>query len=231
MPLTSVLSVQIRPEKQRRYEELAQQVAEAARAKDEQTRWTVHQTAFGELGSLHFVSNFENFTELGQQGLVPELIVRVLGETQAAKFMQEIEECSVAQRHEISTDRPDLSYQRDGGEREIAPAAMVTVVQAQAGQQDAVEELIRKLAEAIPKVGDPARMSCFQTVVGPLGRLWTVRPLQDLSELDDQKQPQELLEGAFGAAEGGLIYRSGLDAIEQARRSVMIYREDLSNPE
>ena len=40
----------------------------------------------------------------------------------------------------------------------------------------------------------------------------------------------ELLNKAFGTAEGGLIWRSGTEAIEQVQRQIMAFREDLSNP-
>ena len=67
-------------------------------------------------------------------------------------------------------------------------------------------------------------------MVGVLAEYWTARPLEDLSELDDQLPPAELLNQAFGAAEGGLIYRTGLEAIEEVKRQIVVYRQDLSNP-
>ena len=56
------------------------------------------------------------------------------------------------------------------------------------------------------------------------------RNLDALGELDNQLPPQELLNQAFGPAEGGLIYRAGLDAIDSIERSILLYREELSNP-
>jgi len=38
-----------------------------------------------------------------------------------------------------------------------------------------------------------------------------------------------LLNEAFGAAEGGLIFRSGLQAIEQVERNIVSLLPDLSN--
>jgi len=84
--------------------------------------------------------------------------------------------------------------------------------------------------EAIPKVDEPARIITFKPVVGELSGWWTVRPMSDLAELDGQRAPQDLLNEAFGSGEGGLIWRGGLDAIEEARRDVVVLREDLSNP-
>jgi hypothetical protein len=67
-------------------------------------------------------------------------------------------------------------------------------------------------------------------MVGILSEYWTARPLEDLSELDDQLTPAELLDQAFGVAEGGLIYRTGLEANEEVQRQIVVYRQDLSNP-
>ena len=107
---------------------------------------------------------------------------------------------------------------------------MLTVLEESPGKQEACEEVIRKVAEAIPKLDDTARLMTFQTVVGNLSEYWTVRPLTDLSKLDDQRTPQDLLIQAFGPAEGGLIYRSGLDAMTRLQRSILVYRPDMSNP-
>jgi hypothetical protein len=106
----------------------------------------------------------------------------------------------------------------------------MTTITARSGQLEACEELVRRIAEAIPKAGDPARIVTYQTMVGNLSEIRTVRPLGDLAELDAQAQPQELLNQAFGAAEGGVIYRAGLDAIDNVERSILITREELGNP-
>ena len=53
-------------------------------------------------------------------------------------------------------ERPDLSYPAEFEQRAF-PAALVTLVRAQPGKQEACEELIRKVAEAIPKLGEPAQ--------------------------------------------------------------------------
>ena len=56
MALTTVLSERIRPERLRPYEELVKRLAKRAVQKKEAWRWTAHQTAFGEVGSIHYVS-------------------------------------------------------------------------------------------------------------------------------------------------------------------------------
>ena len=40
---------------------------------------------------------------------------------------------------------------------------------ARPGHADALEELVRKVAEAIPKVDDPARISTWQSYFGDMG--------------------------------------------------------------
>lgn len=229
MPLVNVLTVQVRPEKIRRYEELAKHLAERAVSKGESWRWTTHHFITGEIGRFAFVSEAADFAEFGARGELPDLMDRVLGPQQAEKFTLDAAACTVSQRYEISRDRPDLSYPPEQVDRTY-PAALVTVLKARPGGQEACEEVVRKISEAIPKVGDTARIITYQTLLGDLFQLWMVRPIADLAELDQQRQPQDLLNEAFGAAEGGLIYRAGLDAIESAERGIAMYRSELSNP-
>jgi hypothetical protein len=230
MPLMNVLSVQTRPDRWQHYEELVQRLAEAAVARKEENHWTAHQTAIGEIGAIHFASSNGDFAEIAARGTVAEMVERVLGSAEAEKFRAEVSDCLITQQSSISVDRPELSYPPTEEGRTF-PAAVLTVLEARPGKQEACEEVIRKVAEAIPKVDDKARLMTFQTVVGNLSEYWTVRPLTDLSELDDQRTPQELLIQAFGPAEGGLIYRSGLDAMTRLQRSILVYRPDMSNPE
>jgi len=229
MPLTSILSVQVRPDRFAQYGELARNLAARAVEQKDAFHWTAHQTAFGELGALHFVSEDADFAGIAARGNTQELIYRVLGEDEGANALTSMLECTISQQSTISLDRPELSYPPEQTDR-IFPVAVVTQIRARPGGQEALEELIRKIAEAIPKVGDPSRMVSYQVMVGTLAEYWTVRPLEDLSELDDQLPPAELLNQAFGNSEGGLIYRAGLEAIQEVTRQIGVYRQDLSNP-
>jgi hypothetical protein len=229
MSLLSVLSVDLQPDRILDYQELAAELAENAREQSEPFHWTAHEVVFGGTSTLHFGNRAEGFADLAQRGLPPEMVIRVLGESRGPEALREFGASTQSARTSISVDRPELSYPADA-ETATAPAAVVTLINARAGQLEACEELIRKVAEAIPKVGDPARMTTFQTVIGNLNEYWTVRPLDDIAALDTHLPPSVLLEQAFGPAEGGLIYRSGLGAIEHAERSILIYRDDLSNP-
>lgn len=229
MPLMSINSAKVRPEATRRYEQLCQEFSRQCRQKQEKWHWTAHQTMFGEVGMVYFATECADFKQLAELGTLPELILRVAGEKQGERILAEAGGCLAAERHEVSIDRPELSYPMERTGR-TAPAAVVTVVHARPGQQEACEELIRKVAEAIPKVGDPVQIVTYQTILGDLSQYWTVRPLEDIADLDQQRTPQELLDRAFGPAEGGLIFRNGLDAIEKVQRNIVLYRGDMSNP-
>jgi hypothetical protein len=219
----------VRPERFSAYEEAVRRLAERAIQRKEGFRWTAHQTAFGELGTVHFVSEDSDWTGIGTRGLPEQMVRRVMGEEKGQALLEELNGCILGGRSVISTDRPDLSCPPEEIER-TRPAAAVTTLRVRPGGQEAFEELMRKIAEAVPKVDDPGRLITYQPLVGNLRTFWVVRPLQDLAELDDQLQPEELLTKAFGAAEGGLIFRSGLEALEDAERQIVLYREDLSNP-
>jgi hypothetical protein len=230
MSLVNVLSIQIRPGTNRRYEELVGQLAKKAVAKKEGFRWATHQTILGESPAYHFVSRSEDFAGLQSRGTPTELFERVLGSHDAAQFQDHTGELAMASQNNLSLERADLSYPGDAGDPAAHPFAMVTLLRGRPGRQDAIEELLRKIAEAIPKVGDPARLATYQTLIGDLRTMWTVRPLRSMADLDAQRTPTQLLDDAFGAAEGGLFWRAAMESIEEAKRSITAYRPDLSNP-
>lgn len=230
MALTIVNSVGIRPDRMGQFQDEVAQLAEAATDKGEEWRWTAHRTLFGETLVMHFVTLTESFAELEPLGTVDELWTRVLGEKKGQEGFRDANECVQTVQHTISTLRPELSYPPDEIQPGAYPAAAVTSVRARPGQAEACEELIRKIAEAIPKTGDGARIITNQSIIGELNLYWTVRPLRSLSELDEQLPAPELLNKAFGPAEGGLLWRSGSEAVEQARREITGYVPELSNP-
>jgi hypothetical protein len=127
MPLMNVLSVQTRPDRWQRYEELVQRLAEAAVARKEENHWTAHQTAIGEIGAIHFASSNSDFAEIAARGTVAEMVERVLGSAEAEKFQTEVSGCLITQRSSISVDRPELSYPpAEAGQ--TFPAAVLTVL-------------------------------------------------------------------------------------------------------
>jgi hypothetical protein len=230
MALNTVLSVEVQPGAILRYTAQIQQLAEAARKKRETFTWGAYQTLFGERTQLHFVSSAESFGALEARGSAADLVARVLGATEAPRFLTEVGACVAAQRMTVSVDRPDLSYQRGELKPGEVRAASVTRIRIRPGAREAFEELLRKLAEAIPKLDDPAQLITRQVVVGNTSEYLAVRPLRQLADLDAQRTPDQLLTQAFGPGEGGLIFRNGGDAIQEIERELVAIREELSNP-
>ena len=230
MPFTIVNSVTIRPALVRQFEEAVGELASQAAQKRELWQWTGHQAVFGDTGTMHFAYQADDFASLEKLGTLEELYARVLGEERGREVQDRANECVESGRHTVSIERADLSYPPDQIEAAEFPLAIVTTARVRPGRTEECEELIRKIAEAIPKVDDPARIISYQTVLGDLNEYWTVRPLRELAELDRHRPAPELLNQAFGAAEGGLIWRAGSEAIQEVQRQVMSYREDLSNP-
>lgn len=228
MPLTTVLSVEVRPECARTYEQLCLKLAEQAKERGSSPNWTAHQGLFGAGNPFYFVVQSDDFAGLAASARVDETIQRALGDEAAGDWLQSASECIASQRHEVAVDRPELSYAPNGADP-TAPFTLLTVVRARPGHQEACEELIRKVAEAIPKTDDTSSVVTYQTVIGDLTQYWTVRPLSSLAEMDHILPAPELLSQAFGPAEGGLIFRIGMDAIERVERSITIHREELSN--
>jgi hypothetical protein len=229
MALLTVLAESIHPERLGAFEEGVRKLAARAAEKQEKWSWTAHQTAFGELGTIYFVSQAETWSQIAARGTTEQMVVRVLGEKDGARLLEEIRGCIQSAEQTVSVDRPDLSYAADAT-GQAAPLHVVTLARARAGGQEAFEEFLRKIAEAIPKVDDPGRTQVRQSLVGNLREYRIVRPLADLGDLDAQATPQDLLVRAFGAAEGGLLFRNGLEALEHVERRIVALRPDLSNP-
>lgn len=228
MALLSVLAQTIRPEALGTFEDGVKKLAERAQKAREAWHWNAHQTAIGELGIFYFVSQAESWSEIGARGPLPPMVVRVLGEKEGAALLTDLRDCIASARQTVSVDRPDLSYPPDTNA--TAPFRVVTVARVRPGGQEAFEEFLRKLAEAIPKVDDPGRTQVLQTLVGDLREYRIVRPIAGLADLDGQLAPQDLLLKAFGPAEGSLLFRNGLQALEHVERRIVSHRPDLSNP-
>jgi hypothetical protein len=230
MALNTVLSVEVQPGAILRYTAEIQQLAAAARKSREKFTWGAYGTLFGERMQFHFVSSAETFAALEARGSVADLVGRVLGATEASRFLSEVGACVATQRTTVSVDRPDLSYQRGELQPGDARAASVTRIRIRPGAREALEELLRKLAEAIPKLDDPAQLIVRQVLVGNSAEYLAIRPLRQLADLDAQRTPDQLLTEAFGVGEGGLVFRNGADAIQEIERELVSIREELSNP-
>jgi hypothetical protein len=225
--LTTVLSVSVRPDRASAYEARVHRLADKAKARKEPFEWAAYQTMAGPLGTVHFVSQCPDWATLGAREPIELFIRRLMGDTEGAQLIDQLNECVAAERHVIGRDRPDISYP-PASDAPMRPMGMVTVFRCKSGGQDACEELIRKVAQAIPLVRDPRRFVAHQTVIGDLRTYWAVTPLANLAELDAILPPNELLTKAFGA-EGALVYRTALDAIEHMDRQLTVLRPELSH--
>jgi hypothetical protein len=228
MALWTRLVHSVRPEQLLAYEERLRRLAAQAQQRKDRLQWGGYQTAFGELGNFYYVSQAQSWSEIAERGTPQELVQRVLGEKEGQKWLEELSRCLLAAAQTVSIDRADLSYMPDG-EPSLASFAVVTVSRVRPDGVEAFEEFVRKIAEAIPKAGDPARIQTRQTLVGDLREYAVIRPVERISDLDRQLQAADLLTKAFGGAEGGLLFRTGFAAIESVERRIVARRDDLSN--
>jgi quinol monooxygenase YgiN len=229
MPIISVFSITVRDGEIRRYEELVAELAAEARKKKEAWRWTAHEVKFGLLTRRYYVSQHEDFADLEKKGDPQGLFTRVLGEKKGQKVLEEVNEREVSTERTLGLHRPDLSYSPDQ-DQQIPQVSSLAVVRARPGHQQAVEAMIAKFAEAIPKTDESANLTAFQALTGDMLVYWISRRLNRLADLDHQTIGRDLLIKAFGPSEGDRIFQSSLQGIEQLQREITVYREDLSNP-
>jgi hypothetical protein len=230
MAVNTTLSVEVQPGAIVRYTAKIAELAAAARKKREKFTWGTYQTLFGERMRLHFVSSAEGFGALQERGTPADLVGRVLGDAAAPQFLTELGSCVAAQRMTVSVDRPDLSHVRNPLPPGSVRAASVTRILVRPGARDAFEELMRRLAEAIPKMDEPLQLLTRQVVIGNLAEYLAILPLQELRELDAHRAPELLLTEAFGPGEGGHLFRTGGEAVQAIEREIVSLREELSNP-
>ena len=228
MPLLNVCSVQVRSDRLAVYEDGVRRIARRAAERRSDSRWHAQQVAFGSIGLIHFVSEHADWASLGKQGSPQDLILGLLGNRSGAKVNRDLIECVVDMNYTVSRDRPDLSYE-PAPASQITPLSLVTVLRARPGGVEACEELIRNVAEAIPKADDPSRLHAYQTVIGDLRTYWTVRPIQRMDELDQMLPPQDLLIRAFGPVDGARRFRTGIDSLQHAERQMTVLRPELSH--
>jgi hypothetical protein len=229
MTLVSIFTDHIRPDKLSDYEELIAELAAEARKKKEAWRWTAHQTAFGALGRMRYVSWHESYADLEKHGDPEALFARVLGEKKGRKHLEETTECLWSNERALHQHRPDLSYPQERATK-IPQFTSVVMLQPRPGSQAAVEEMLRQIAEAIPKTGEPAQLRTYQALTGDMQSYVIARPLDRLSDLDQQSVGRDLLVKAYGQQEGERIFAAGLEGTLETQREILSTREDLSNP-
>ena len=219
----------LRPGSLVRFEQIVGRLSAAAAESGYERPWTAYQSLYGRAGNISFVTAHETWASLGQQAPPAKLFEDVLGQSDGPKLFEEANACIEELESVVAMSRPELSHS-DPTPEQPAPFMQFTQMQARPGAQEECEELIRRVAEAIPKIDDPTRFTAWQTMLGDRLTYGVSFPLTSLAELDDRRSPPELLEQAFGHAEGGLIYRQGREAIGRLETSISVYRQDLSNP-
>ncbi len=230
MSLVNVLSVELKPEKIPEYQLRVMELVQKSREIGDEFHWTAHESIYGEIDTIHFSSTVLNFEDMSKRGTVIDMLLRVYGEDKAVEALKGFGSCVRSERMTVSLDRLDLSYLPEEVGTTAQAASVVTVLRSRLGQQEACEELIRKTAEAIPKLGDEPPMVTFKVIAGDLSEYWMSRPVDDIGQLDQIRPDAQLLNEAFGNAEGGLIYRAGMQATESATRSIVRFKAELSNP-
>jgi hypothetical protein len=229
MPIMTAVRYAVRPGQLAVFESQVARVAEAASQTQDPPFWTCGQVAGGELGSFIIAMWSESVAEAVEREDAAALVARLFEEDEAIELMQRVGRSLESVSSTIMRDAPALSYSEER-EAEIPIAAVVNRIAVRPGHLEACEELIRKVAEAVPKTGDIRRFTTYQPIIGDLQTRVTVRPILDLTELDETLPLEELLADAFGAAEGGLIYRAGLESMQRVRSELVRLRPDLSNP-
>ncbi len=229
MQLTSSLRVSVSPASVAEHEEGVRKLAEKARKDTQSQKWIAYQTLAGQAGRYLYASEVESWADLATRERPPEHVVRLFGEKQGREVFEQIsrgiehmEQCVFLRREDLSHIEPPSG--------EPAPLMLRTVLRVSPGGQDTCEELIRRVSEAVPKVNDERRFATLQTLIGELTEYSIIQPIREPALLDRQHTIPELLDEAFGAAEGGLILRSGREAIQSIRTDLWTYRSDLSNP-
>ena len=228
MALVNSDSCRARPGSMIAFEDVIARLSEAAAEQDYERPWTAYQTLHGTIGNISFITLHESWQKLAQQVPPATVFQDLFGPEQGRELFAEANACLDELESIVAVDRPELSYPE--AELEGPPAFMqFTQIRARAGAQEECEELIRKVAEAIPKVDDPTRFTAWQTLLGDRQMYGIALPLSGIGDLDWRLSPADLLEKAFGSSEGSLIYRQGRQAISELKTSISVYREDLSN--
>jgi hypothetical protein len=221
----------VRPDSFVAFEEGVAKLSKVAREKSYERPWIAYQVLYGQTGTVGFHTLHENWQNLGDQAIPAQVFEDVLGAEEGRRLYAAVNACLDQAESIVAIDRPELSHSEPAGQGEPPSMMMLTRLRARSGGQEACEELIRKVAEAIPKLNDPTRFRAYQTLAGDRLSYAIVVPLeQGLGALDGQTAVPELLGQAFGSKEGASVFRSGREAIESMQTDIAVLREDLSNP-
>jgi hypothetical protein len=202
-------------------------IAKRADEKNDPTLYGCWQVHGGEQGVYDIVLPSESFSEAASREPAPALIHRLFGDQDGPRIMEQTSGAIESAESMILRDRPELSYPSDHDPSHMI-AAVVTQLEMRPGHREACEELVRKVAEAIPKTDDIRRFTAMQPLIGDMRRLYAVRSIFDWKELDTATPIEQLLNQAFGIAEGGLVFRAAGEGLESLTSELLVRRQDLS---
>ena len=228
MALRIQLTVNVRAERNEAFQDSLRSLAERSR-EGAGLYWTTYETRFGALAQWHFMNEADQWADLSRRGNAVSYIRNQLGEAAARPILEELYRSIVSSKQRVKRIRPELSYLPEplDGSRTMA---LLHLSRARLGWAGDVEDMIREVALAIPKVDDRERMITHQSTIGEVGVYSVARWGRDEADLDGQLGPDEILGRVHGSTIGTEIWRRGLSAMESAERWILVYRADLSNP-
>ena len=193
MELTTSLRVSTHNGLVLEHEEGVGRLAEKARKDKRTDNWLAYQSIAGEAGRYLYVSPAASWAEFTAREPVPEAVVRLFGEDEGRALLEQIGRSMASQEMVVLTQREELSHVEPPAKQPV-PQFMRTLIRVSPGGQETVEELIRRVSEAIPKVEDERRFSTLQTIMGDLMQYSIVQPIQNPELLDRQRLvPDQLL--------------------------------------
>jgi hypothetical protein len=226
MSILTVLTYTLRPEKLAQWEGAMVRITNAANKANDPMHWMYSEALGGEANNVNLGFLDESMAQAAARESAPQFLLRLFGAKEGASQLAETSECIQSVETMMLRDRPELSYPADRAE---VPVAFVTTqLTFHPERQEECEEMIRKIAEAVPKVGEPRHFTIYQPVIGNMRQIGSVRSIFDLAQLDQVLPLRQLLNEAFGAAEGGVIYRTGMEAVEEMRTRLLRVRPELS---
>ena len=127
MSLMTRQELTLRAERLSTFEPAARRIAERAVAQKEKFRWGAYQTLFGDIATMTYVSQVEDWAELEAREPVDALVLRLLGEKEGQRALEEIRSSVERAQQTISIERPELSYPPEQTGRPV-PFALVTLI-------------------------------------------------------------------------------------------------------
>ncbi len=227
MPLFNILRVNVEPGAATNYERGVRWLAGAAQASSDALKWTTRFSQNSEGLDYTFAARAENYAELLALEPVPALARRLLGEGDGNAFLELVGTGVRSSSSSIIRPREDLTTAAPRSEP--APLTLVTRIRVSLGGQRAFEDLVRKVNEAAVKVGEKREAFVVQTAIGDMSQYAILQPIDNPSELDERKSPQELLVAAFGEKEGEQVFQAAAPYVQEVLSSLSVYRPDLSN--